>query len=122
MRAKSAVLALLLISLTKPATAEHIDVETKTLYGWCRPYEVGSSENIGSLCEGYINAIADILAHGVPIHDNRACIPEHVQLADLRDLVIEALKDGPKTSSKAAHDWTARAISQAFPCRHSNNR
>jgi tetratricopeptide (TPR) repeat protein len=55
MRAKSAVLALLLISLTKPATAEHIDVETKTLYGWCRPYEVGSSESIGSLCEGYID-------------------------------------------------------------------
>lgn len=121
MRKKPAVLALLLISLIKPAAADHIYVDTETLYGWCRPYEI-SSESIGSLCEGYLNAIADILAHGVPIHDNRACIPEHVQLAALRDLVIEALKNGPKTSSKAAHDWAARAIAQAFPCSYSENQ
>ncbi len=120
MRKITAVLALLLISLTKPAAADHFYVDIETLYGWCRPYEV-SSESIGSLCEGYLNAIADILAHGMPIHDNRACIPEHTQLGDLRDIVIEALKDGPKTDSKVAHDWVARAISEAFPCEASGN-
>jgi hypothetical protein len=120
MRTKATVLALLLISMTKSAAADHFYVDIETLYGWCRPYEVGS-ESIGSLCEGYLNAVADILAHGLPIHDNRACIPEHTPLGDLRDLVIEALNDGPKTSSTAAHDWVARAISEAFPCAASGN-
>jgi len=120
MRKKTAILALLLVSLTKPATADHFYVDIKTLYGWCRPYEVGS-ESIGSLCEGYLNAIADILAHGVPIHDNRACIPAYVELGDLRDVVIEALKDAPKTDSKVAHDWVAKAISEAFPCQASGD-
>ncbi len=120
MQKKAVVLAILLVSPTMPAAADHFYVDIKTLYGWCRPYEVGS-ESIGSLCEGYLNAIADILAHGVPIHDNRACVPEHAQLADLRDLVIEALNDAPKTDFTAAHDWVARAISEAFPCEASGN-
>ena len=116
----TAVLALLLLLLIKPAAADHFYVDIKTLYGWCRPYEVGS-ESIGSLCEGYLNAIADILAHGVSIHDNRACIPAYVELGDLRDVVIEALKDAPMTSSKNAHSWVARAISAAYPCKASEN-
>ncbi|MFQ5567164.1 MAG: Rap1a/Tai family immunity protein [Paracoccaceae bacterium] len=114
------MLALLLISLTKPTAADHFYVDINTLHGWCRPYEVGS-ESIGSLCEGYINAIADILAHGLSIHDNRACIPAYVELVDLRDVVIEALKDAPRTDSKVAHDWVARAISEAFPCGSAGN-
>ena len=120
MHKRTAVLALLLMSLTKPAAANHIYVDIETLHGWCRPYEIGS-ESVGSLCEGYLNAIADILAHGMPIHDNRACIPEHVQLVDLRDVVIEALNNGPKPESKIAHDWVARTISQVFPCAASGN-
>ncbi len=120
MRTKATVLVLLLILPVKPAAADHFYVDIETLYGWCRPYEVGS-ESIGSLCEGYINAIADILAHGLPIHDNRACIPAYVELGDLRDVVIEALKDAPKTDSKVAHDWVAKAISEAYPCETSGN-
>ena len=57
---------------------------------------------------------------------NNLCIlrlPRTVQcVQDLRDIVIEALKDGPKTGSEVAHDWAARAISEAFPCRHSANQ
>ncbi len=120
MRKKTVMLALLLMSLTKPAAADHYHLEIETLHGWCRPYEVGS-ESIGSLCEGYLNAVADILAHGSSIHGNRACIPKQVHLDDLRDLVIEALNDGPKTDSEAAHDWVARVISEVFPCEASGN-
>jgi hypothetical protein len=120
MRKKTAVLALLLMALAKPAAADHFHLDIETLQGWCRPYEVGS-ESVGSLCAGYLNAILDILAHGVPVHDSRACIPDHVELGDLRDLVIEALKDAPKPGSGVAHDWVARAISEAFPCEDSGN-
>ncbi len=116
MRTNRAVLALLLLSLTKPAAADHFYVDIETLYGWCRPYEVGSGENIGARCEGYLDAIADILVDGTPIHGNRACIPDHVHLTDLRDVVIEALKHAPRTNSKNAHAWAAKAISEAFPC------
>ena len=121
MRKTAAVLALVLISMAKPTAADHFYVDVETLHGWCRPYEVGSSKNIGSLCEGYLNAIADILVDGTPIHGTRACIPKYVQLADLRDIVIEALKDAPKTTSRDAHSWAARAISDAFPCKASDN-
>jgi Rap1a immunity proteins len=117
---KTAVLALLLMSLTKPAAAGHFHLDVETLYGWCRPYEVGG-ESVGSLCEGYLNAIIDVLAHDIPIHDNLACIPAEVELGELRDIVIETLKDAPKTDPGNAHDWVARAISEAFPCEASGN-
>jgi hypothetical protein len=98
-----------------PAAADHMYVDTETLYGWCRPPEVGTS-GVGPRCSGYINAVADILAHGIPIHDNRACVPEQIRLVDLRNLTIEALNSRPKAGHKNAHDWVARAISEAFPC------
>jgi hypothetical protein len=117
---KMAVQALILISLSRLAAADHFHLDVKTLDGWCRPYKVGS-ESLGSLCEGYLNAILDILAHGVPVHNSRACIPDHVELGELRDLVIEALKVAPKPGSEVAHDWVAKAISEAFPCEDSGN-
>jgi len=120
MRKKAAVLALLLVSLARPAAADQFYIDIETLQGWCQPYEVGG-ESVGSLCEGYLNAIADILAHGLSIHENRACIPEHTLLGELRDIVIEALKDIPKTDEKVAHDWAAKAIAEAFQCEASGN-
>ena len=98
-----------------PAAADHMYVDTEILYGWCKPYEVGTS-GVGALCSGYINAVADILAHGIPIHDHRACVPEQVRLVDLRDLTVKALDSRPKVGHKNAHDWVARALSEAFPC------
>jgi hypothetical protein len=118
---KVAVLALVIVPMAKSAAADHFYVDVETLHGWCRPYEVGSGKNIGSLCEGYLNAIADILVDGTPIHGTRACIPRYVQLPDLRDIVVEALKNAPRTTSKDAHSWAARAISAAYPCKASED-
>ena len=99
-----------------PAAADHLYVDTELLYGWCKPYEVGTS-GVGPLCSGYINAVADILAHGTPIHNHRACFPEQVSLVDLRDLTVEALGSRPKFVHKNAHDLVTRAFSEAFPCK-----
>ncbi len=115
MRKSMALSAILVALATGPAAADHMYVDTETLYGWCKPYEVGT-RNVGPLCSGYINAVADILAHGVPVHDHRACVPEQVRLVDLRDLTVEALDSRPNVGHKNAHDWVARAISEAFPC------
>jgi len=75
MRKTTGVLALGLLALASPARADHFYVSIETLHGWCQPNQI-DSDSIGSLCEGYLNAIADILADGLPIHESRACIPE----------------------------------------------
>ncbi len=115
MRKPMMSLAALAALVAGPAAVDHMYVDTETLYGWCKPYEVGTS-GVGPLCSGYIIAVADILAHGIPIHSNRACVPEQVRLVDLRNLTIEALDNRPKVGHKNAHDWVARAISETFPC------
>lgn len=110
---KTTLLALTVVLLATPATAEHIFVDTDTLYGWCKPYEVGDI-GPGPLCAGYINAVADILAHAVPIHDYRACIPHTVSLNDIRNLVIKEWDPGG--SHMSAHDWVAEVLAGAYPC------
>ena len=114
MRKSMASLVALATLVVVPAAADHMYVDTETLYGWCKVREVGPSS--APYCTGYINGVADILAHGVMIHDNRACVPEQVRLDDLRDLVVEALELRPKVGHKNAHDWVAKAIADAFPC------
>ena len=115
MRRPMASLATLFALMAGPAAADHMYVDTETLYGWCKPYEVGT-KGVRPLCSGYVNAVADILAHGVPIHNHRACVPEQVRLVDLHDVTIKALDSRPKVGHKNAHDWVARALSEAFPC------
>lgn len=115
MRKSIASLAMVSTLMTVPAVADHMYVDTEILYGWCKPYEIGTA-GIGGLCSGYINGVADILAHKIPIHGQRACVPEQMKLSDLRDITVKALADRPKVGHKNAHDWVARAISEAFPC------
>ena len=78
MRKSMAALAALATLVAVPVAADHMYVDTETLYGWCKPNEVGPKS--APYCSGYINAVADILAHGVVIHDNRenarAIIPQ----------------------------------------------
>jgi len=120
MRRITGALALLLVLLARPTAADHFFVSMNTLYGWCKPYAVGD-ESLGGLCEGYLNAIADILADGQPIHDNRACIPDDVTLVDLRNVVIKGLDDAPDSRAMDAHNWSAKAIARAYPCKAASN-
>ena len=109
-------LAALAALVAGPAAADHMYVDTETLYGWCIPYEVGTS-GVGPLCSGYINAVADTLARGAPVHDRRACIPENMPMVYLRTLIIMELDNRPnKDGHINARGWVARAISEAFPC------
>ncbi len=111
--------ALMVVLLATSAAAEHIYVDTDALYGWCKPYEVGDI-GPGPLCSGYINAVADILAHGVSIHDQRACFPHTVSLNDLRNLVINEWDPGG--SRMSAHDWVAEVLARAYPCVPANGQ
>jgi hypothetical protein len=121
MRKMRVLLALTVIFLVMPTAAEHMYVDTDTLYGWCRPYEVG---DIGPdpLCAGYITAVIDIMADGGSIHDYRACVPDTVELSDLRDLVINELDKRPKKGHANAHIWTAGVFAHAYPCIPANGQ
>jgi len=100
-----------------PAYADHRHVDTETLHGWCKPYDVGVA-GIGRLCAGYINAIVDILDRDVPIHGYRACIPEDVKLSDLHVVVVKKLRDRPEVADKYGYDWVARALAENYPCKN----
>jgi hypothetical protein len=112
------VLALAL--LAQSAVADRFYVSINTLYGWCKPYEIGEP-SIGSLCEGYLNAIADILSDGTSIHGSRACIPEGVELIEIRDVVLGTIDNAPDTRGMGAHGWVAQAIASAYPCEKTGN-
>ena len=121
MQKDTTLLAVAAVLLATPAAAEHMYVDTDALHGWCKPYEVGDI-GPGPLCAGYINAVADILAHGLSIHDHRACVPETVNLKDLRDLVVRDLDQRPKAGGVSAHDWVAEVLARAYPCIPANGQ
>jgi len=113
--------ALTVVLLAAPAAAEHMYVDTDTLYGWCKPYEVGDI-GPGPLCAGYINGVADILASGESIHHQQACIPHQVSLNDIRNLVISKMDQRPKGSLESAHKWVAEVLARAYPCVPANGQ
>lgn len=110
------LVAILLPCMAAPAYADHRIVDTETLSGWCEPYALGNA-SVGRLCAGYIMAISDILAHDLSVHEHRACIPEHVGLFDLRDIVVTTLENRPKDADKNGHDWMAQAFAENYPCK-----
>jgi hypothetical protein len=109
------LLVLTLVLLATRTAADHMYVDSQTLSGWCEPYKVGGP-GPGPLCAGYINAVADILAHGVPLHDQWACVPHTVSLDDLRNLVINELEQRSDRGHKNAHIWVAEVLAGAYPC------
>ncbi len=116
------LLVLTVVLFATPTAADHMYVDTETLSGWCEPYKVGDP-GPGPLCAGYINGVADILAHGVPIHAQWACIPHTVSLNELRnlifiqlDLIANESDQGSGGGHKNAHIWVAEALAGAYPC------
>ena len=121
MRKNATLLALAVVLLATPAAAEHMYVDTDTLFGWCKPYEVGDI-GPGPLCAGYINGVVDILASGESIHHQRACVPHDVELNDVRNLIIGEIDKLPTGSLESAHKWVAEVMAQAYPCVAANGQ
>ena len=116
------LLVLTVVLFATPTAADHMYVDTETLSGWCEPYKVGDP-GPGPLCAGYINGVADILAHGVPLHAQWDCIPHTVSLNELRnlifiqlDLIANESDQGSGGGHKNAHIWVAEALAGAYPC------
>lgn len=67
-------------------------------------------------CYGYINAIADATSNNT-IDGFKACIPQQVQVEQLRDVVIQYLRNHPAERHYSVLGLVAKALAGAFPCR-----
>jgi Rap1a immunity proteins len=68
------------------------------------------------VCEGYVMAIADAMSGGNSVLGARACIGLQVTGAQVRDVVVAALRRNPPTRHLSARSLAANAIEDAFPC------
>ena len=80
------------------------------LFGYCAG-EVRNSDH----CLGYTTGIVDALASG-SIFGWKACVPEQVSAAQVRDIVVKYLQDNPQDRHYSAAAIAAKALSIAFPC------
>src|SRR5437016_5984991 len=79
-----------------------------------------TSENLvqGTLCLGYVDAVADILVKKNAINGFTACIPRSgIISSQVRDIVIQFLRLNAAQRHYGASGLVAHAISDAFPCR-----
>jgi hypothetical protein len=68
-------------------------------------------------CSSYIVGVADVLvASGY--HEMRACLPDNIDAAQARDVVVLWLDQRPQHRHYTAASLTAAALSEAFPCKN----
>ena len=68
-------------------------------------------------CSSYIVGVADVLvASGY--HEMRACLPNDIDAAQARDVVVLWLDQRPQHRHYTAASLTAAALSEAFPCKN----
>ena len=72
-----------------------------------------------SYCTGFIVGISDMNTH-VAVQRGAAppfCVPQHVLVKQLRDVVLKYLQDSPGIRGNSAASLTVGALSEAFPCK-----
>ena len=67
-------------------------------------------------CGGYIEAVSDVLSHGVAIAGRKACPPGQATGGQVRDIVVRFLVNHPEERHFSAESLVAKALSEAFPC------
>jgi hypothetical protein len=108
---KAAVFAICAVACT-PVPAQWVD--GNGLYSDC---EKGNLK-----CYGYIFGLIDaldlseLLTDKPPLPKAKTCMPAEVTGQQLRDVVLEFLRDNPAKRHLAAAVLVAKALSDAFPC------
>jgi hypothetical protein len=107
--------ALIVVFLALPQAGRTTFMSGNDLFDAC-----GSPQR-ALVCFGYIEGIADAMQStrnaGGSLAGVRACLPEDATLGQLKDIVINFLRDHPETRHFTALSITAYAFSAAFPCR-----
>jgi hypothetical protein len=77
--------------------------------------ECSSSQDV-MFCLGYIEAVNDAL-DGNRVNGYEACVPNVVTAGQLKDIVVQYLRQNAAERHLLAVGLVADAISKAFPCR-----
>ena len=71
-------------------------------------------------CVGYIAAVVDTMSNASltagSVNTQQLCVSEHVQLSQLKDIVLRWLNDHPEKSQSAASLLVFQALKEKFPC------
>lgn len=70
-----------------------------------------------AICLGYIEGITDAIDVS-RVNGAEACIPEHVTVGQVREVVKLYLQQNPQTWHAGASGLVATALSTAFPCKN----
>ncbi len=106
----SLLIALFSIALIHNAVADNSYRSGNKLLGECsQGYSLAA-------CLGYIMGIADVLSRNNPVNGFNACIPDRVQVSQLRDIVVRFLIAHPADRQRGASGLVAGALEDAYPC------
>ena len=89
-------------------------IDGNTLYQSCIS-SVGGTYFLRS-CRSYVLGVADGMLDN-ELDGYTACLPAHVQISQVEDVVTRFLAQHPERRHLRANSLVARAISESFPCR-----
>ena len=119
MKALPSILALLVVSITLPASAEHERLSVSALREICTP----SDNRSGEACGYYIVGVTDGVAASIGDR-TQFCVPGGVPLITLESLIKKAIEEDlmlyPADRDLAAAGLVTAAVQKAYPCRGSN--
>ncbi len=67
-------------------------------------------------CRAYVAAVADVLAAGQPVGNNRACFGDDATKGRATETVIAWMRAHPQRKNLSTVQITARALAQKYPC------
>jgi len=67
-------------------------------------------------CRAYVAAVADVLAAGQPVGNNRACFNDDATKGRATETVIAWMRAHPQRKDLSAVQITATALAQKYPC------
>jgi len=105
-RCAATAVVIVVMSVSVGARASGVFMDGNDLYGFCA--------SSGSLCGGYIEAIANAYD---PINAYTACEPPSMPIGQAVDVVKRYLATHPEQRYKPAWSLVMVALAEAFPCR-----
>ncbi|MCP5081257.1 MAG: hypothetical protein GY948_06120 [Alphaproteobacteria bacterium] len=67
-------------------------------------------------CRAYVAVVADVLAAGQPVGNNRACFNDDATKGQATEVVIAWMRAHPQRKDLSAVQITAAALAQKYPC------
>ncbi len=67
-------------------------------------------------CRAYVAGVADVLADGQSVGNNRACFDQETTKGRATEAVIAWMRANPKRKDLTAVQITATALAQKYPC------